>query len=129
MLKVRNIFAVLVVLSLVFAGIPQSGKASAMQPCPMTADQMDSAKADNSEAPLVKCPKMTEQQKSESKCCGDDACSKQCAAMSLSNASMLDNALLADYPVIKENAVAFYNIFFNSSLLNTQDRPPKSLIV
>lgn len=129
MLKVRNIFAVLVVLSLVFAGIPQSGKASAMQPCPMTADQMDSAKADNSEVPCAKCPKMTEQQKSKGNCCGDDACSQQCAAMSLSGASMLGNSLIADYPVIKENAVAFYNTFFDSSLLNTQDRPPKSLIV
>ncbi len=127
MVKINNIFAVLVVLSLVFAGIPQSGRASTMQPCPMEASQMDSANSDNAATPCAKCPEMTKQQKSNGNCCGDDACSKQCSSMSVSSVSMLGSSLTANYPVIKENAVAFYNTLFNSSFLNTQDRPPKSL--
>ncbi len=126
MIKMKNLFAVLVTLSLVFVGIPQSSKASSIQPCPMAASMADTAKTDSA-VPCDKCPKMTEQQKSKGNCCGDDACSKQCAAMSLSSISMLNYVAIVSYPLVKESVVAFYDTLFNSSFLLTQDRPPKYL--
>ena len=124
MLKINNIFAVLIVLSLVFVGIPQSGKTSAMQLCPMSASQMDSAKSDVSKH-CSKCPKMTEQQKSKGNCCGDDACSKKCSTMSLSSIFIPTSNGGINYFPITQSIVAFYSTLLPSLLLNTQDRPPK----
>src|SRR3989338_3462233 len=123
----KNIFAVLIILSLAFAGIPQSGKAAGPK-CPMAASMMDkAAKNDSTMVHCDKCPKMTEQQKSKGNCCGDDNCSKQCSNMSLSSISLPTSNNCIGYFPIAQSTVTFYSALFPSLFLNTQDRPPKYL--
>jgi hypothetical protein len=119
----RIIASLLLSFSIALAGLP----AQAMPECSMAKMQQQVAIQDMGTAhDCDGCPKAEKKQSQKSGCCDDTACNVKCSASSGMNMSAAPNS---DFPALMKQSQRLYvsDSVLASHLLNTQDRPPKSL--
>lgn len=123
MFRLKNIFTLVLVVSIATAGFP----VQAMPDCPM-AKMMQEQQAKQMQD-MPDCHKMAKQESQKSGCCDDAACSAKCSAMSGSTSMNLP-VFKSDLPALSKQANRLYpaDATLTSAHLNSQERPPKSLL-
>jgi hypothetical protein len=121
MSRLKHILILVMSISILTVGLPVQAKSS----CPMAASVM--MKDMQTGHDCNNCQKTTKHEKKQQNgCCKNMACNTQCAGM-----SGLDNVSMFKYT--SPNGIRSAAIFIiagsvpSSHLLNTQERPPKSL--
>jgi hypothetical protein len=119
----RNILTIIVSVAIAAAGLPaQAGT----EYCPMAAHMQQDAKAGQSDKDCPGCTMTSKQEQKKSGCCDNGACIVKCSA----TGNIASNVpTKVELPIFTAMTVKFYMAdgVSPSSLLQTQDRPPKHL--